>query len=149
MERKSRGIWRISKVKIVDESILFFSRVSQNSLWKLSTFGGYKGLYIVGWERNAKSQFFLNRVVWQLGLATGLSREFQPWVNGLANLGLLSYSATAGVALQLPCMLLMCLQLAALSRESPMSPSRETLHLCTILSISSHLLTHYPYKNPT
>ena len=32
--------------KIVDESILFFSRVfSQNSLWNLSTFYGYKGIY--------------------------------------------------------------------------------------------------------
>ena len=33
-------------MKIVDESILFFSRVSQNSLWKLSTFRGYKSIYI-------------------------------------------------------------------------------------------------------
>ena len=29
-------------MKIVDESILFFSKVS---LWKLSTFRGYKGIY--------------------------------------------------------------------------------------------------------
>ena len=29
-------------MKIVDESILFFS---QNSLWKLPTFRGYKGIY--------------------------------------------------------------------------------------------------------
>ena len=29
-------------MKIVDELILFFSRVS---LWKLSTFRGYKGIY--------------------------------------------------------------------------------------------------------
>ena len=29
-------------MKIVDESILFFSRVF---LWKLSTFRGYKGIY--------------------------------------------------------------------------------------------------------
>ena len=46
-----------------------------------------------------KSQFFPNRVVWRLGLAIGLSREFKPRANGLASLGLLSYSATA---LQLP-----------------------------------------------
>ena len=33
-------------MKIVDESILFFSRVSlSNSLWKFSTFHGYKGIY--------------------------------------------------------------------------------------------------------
>ena len=48
-----------------------------------------------------KSQFFPNRVFWRLDLATRLSREFKPRVNGLANLGLLSYSATAGVTLQL------------------------------------------------
>ena len=39
-------------MKIVDELILFFSRVS---LWKLSTFRGYKGIY-VGCVWNAKSQ---------------------------------------------------------------------------------------------
>ena len=35
-------------MKIVDESILFsLGFLSQKSLWKLSTFRGYKGLYIV------------------------------------------------------------------------------------------------------
>ena len=80
-------------------SLRFFS---QNSCWKLSIFREYKGLYIVGWEKNVKSLFFPNRVVWQLGLATGLSREFKSRVNSLANLGLLSCSATAGMTLQLP-----------------------------------------------
>ena len=33
-------------MKIVDESILFsLGFFSQNSLWKLSTFRGYKGIY--------------------------------------------------------------------------------------------------------
>ena len=75
--------------------------LSQNSLWKLSKYPGYKGLYIVGWERNVNSQFFPNRVVWWLSLATGLSREFKSWANGLASLGLLSCSGTVGVTLQL------------------------------------------------
>ena len=48
-----------------------------------------------------KSQFFPNRVFWRLDLATGLSREFKPRVNGLASLGLLSCSATAGATLHL------------------------------------------------
>ena len=52
-----------------------------------------------------KSQFFPNRVVWRLGLVTGLSREFKLRVNGLASLRLLSCSATVGITLQLPCML--------------------------------------------
>ena len=55
-----------------------------------------------------KSQFFPNKVVWRLGLATGLSREFKPRAKGLASLGLLSCSATAGMTLQLPCMLHTC-----------------------------------------
>ena len=34
------------RYKIVDESFLLFSRViSQNSLWMLSTFCGYKSIY--------------------------------------------------------------------------------------------------------
>ena len=48
---------------------------------------------------NAKGQFFPNEVVWRLGLATGLSREFKSRANCLASLGLLSCSATAGVTL--------------------------------------------------
>ena len=52
-------------------------------------------------RRNVKSQFFPNRVFWRLDLATGLSREFKSLANDLANLGLLSCSATAGVTLQL------------------------------------------------
>ena len=52
-------------------------------------------------RRNVKSQFFPNRVFWRLDLATGLSREFKPRANGLASLGLLSCSATAGAKLQL------------------------------------------------
>ena len=55
-----------------------------------------------------KSQFFPNRVVWRLGLATGLSREFKSRANGLASLGLLSCSATTGMTLQLSCMLHTC-----------------------------------------
>ena len=134
-------------MKIVDESILFFSRVS---LLKFSletlVFRGYKGLYIVGWERNAKSKFFPNRVVWRLGLVIGLSHEFKLRANNLANLGLLFCSAIASMTLQLSHV---CQLWRLASRESAASPSRESLHLCTILSISSHFLTHYPYMIPT
>ena len=92
----------------MNQSYFSLGFLSQNSLWKLSIFRGYKGLYIVGWERNAKSQFFPNMVVWWLGLPIGLSCEFKCQANGLASLGLLSYSATAGITLQLPYMLHAC-----------------------------------------
>ena len=55
-----------------------------------------------------KRQFFPNRVVWRLGLTTGLSRKFKLQANGLASLGLFSCSATVGMTLQLPCMLHTC-----------------------------------------
>ena len=46
-------------MKIVDESILFFSRVflSKFSLWKFSTFRGYKGIYSSVCEECEKSVF--------------------------------------------------------------------------------------------
>ena len=55
---------------------------------------------------------------------TGLSREFKPRANGLASVGLLSCSATAGMTLQLPCMLRTCanfgsLPIASHSRVQP------------------------------
>ena len=52
-----------------------------------------------------KVSFSHNRVVWRLGLATRLSREFKSQANCLTSLGLLSCNATASVTLQLPCML--------------------------------------------
>ena len=60
----------------------------------------------------------------QGGLATGLSREFKSRANGLASLGLFSCSATAGMTLQLPCMLYTCanfggLPVASHSRVQP------------------------------
>ena len=53
-------------IKIVDKSILFFSKVSlskfslflsQNFLWKLSTFRGYKDIYSRVYEECEKSCF--------------------------------------------------------------------------------------------
>ena len=48
-----------------------------------------------------KSQVFQNRAGWWLGLATWLSREFQPRGSRTTSLYFLSYSAPAGMTLQL------------------------------------------------
>ena len=99
-----------------------------------------------------KSQFFPNRVVWRLGLATRLSREFKLRANGLASLGLLSCNAIAGMTLQLPCMLHTCanfggLPVASHSRVQPrVSISLHNLEYFFTLSYSlplhdSHLNT--------
>ena len=55
-----------------------------------------------------KVRFVTNRVVWWLGLTTWLSRESKPRANCVDKLEVLSYSAPAGVTLQLPYMLHMC-----------------------------------------
>ena len=135
----------------MSQSCFSLGFLSQNSLLKLSTFRGYKGLYIVGWERNAKSQFFPNRVVWRLGLAIGLSHEFKSQANGLASLGLLSYSATAGMTLQLPCMLHTCasfddLQVASHLRDPATSPCFTAQFWVFLHTLSHTTLTWFPPK---
>ena len=107
-------MWRLW----MNQSCFSLGFLSKKSLWKLSTFRGYKGLYIVGWERDVKSQFFPNRVVWRLNLVTRLSREFKLRANGMASLGLLSCSATTGMTLQLPCMLHTCANFGSLPATS-------------------------------
>ena len=57
----------------------FFFWIATHILWEW-------GVFILVWECNAKSQFFQNRVGWQLDLATWLSREFKPRANWMANL---------------------------------------------------------------
>ena len=83
-----------------------------------------------------KSQFFPNRVFWRLDLATGLSREFKPRANGLANLGLSSCSATAGVTLQL----LACL---ALVHHSGGLQPRATREIQLQVPVSLHNLEQF------
>ena len=84
----------------MDESILFFSRVFSLKILSKSSLKivGIR-VYISRVRRNVKSQFFPNKVFWRLDLATELNREFKPQANGLASLGLLSCSATAGATL--------------------------------------------------
>ena len=98
-----------------------------------------------------KSQFFSNRVVWRLGLATGLSREFKPRANGLASLGLLSCSATVGMTLQLPCMLHTCANFGGLPVAShPQVQLQVSVSLCNLNHFFrlSHLLPlHDSYLN--
>ena len=101
----------------MDESILFFSRVSLSKFslecegyfskdygWVNLYFVGIR-VFIVGCVWNAKSQLQPNRVFWPLDLATGMNCEFESRANCLARLEVLSCSAIAGVTLQLPCML--------------------------------------------
>ena len=57
-------------VKIVDESILFFSRVSLSKFFGSSLhFMDIRGIY-TGVRKECEESFFHNRVDWRLGLET-------------------------------------------------------------------------------
>ena len=75
-------------------------------------------------------------MVWRLDLATGLSREFKLRANDLANLGLLSCSATAGMMLQLLACLA-CVQLLAACKP------RATREIQSQVPASLHNLEHF------
>ena len=92
---------------------------------------------------NVKSQIFPNKVFWRLDLATRLSREFKPRANGLASLGLLSYSETAGATLQLSA----CL--ARVHHSGGFQPQVSTfLHtLKQFFTLSHTLLLHDSHLN--
>ena len=72
-------MWRLW----MNQSCFSLGFLSQNSLWKLSTFGGYKGLYIVGWEGMWKVSF--SQTEWSsdlaswLGWVTSSSHELTAW----------------------------------------------------------------------
>ena len=124
-------------MKIGDESILFFSRVSLSKFSLEALFLSWiKGVFILGWEWNVKSQVFQNRVGLWLGLAAWLSHEFQPRGNWTASCSILSCSAPARVTLQLLACLARGQFLAAWSRESPASSSCESLFFL-------HTLEHF------
>ena len=89
--------------KIMDESILFFSReLSQNYLWKLYTFRGYIRVFIVGYEKECEKSLFSKTGCTSESLATGTSHEFQLPDNRMARLDFLSRSDPAVLILQLP-----------------------------------------------
>ena len=63
--------------KIVDVSILFFSSVLlQNSLWKLSTFCRYKGIYSRV-RKECEKSFFYKTGHFGDSLTTSMSRKFE------------------------------------------------------------------------
>ena len=124
-------------MKIGDESILFFSRVFLSKFSLEALFLSWaKGVFILGWEWNVKSQVFQNRAGSRLGLAAWLSYEFQPRGNWTASCPIFSYSAPAGVALQLLACLAHEQLLEACNRESPVRSSHEFLFFL-------HTLEHF------
>ena len=130
----------------MNESTLFsLGFLSQNSLWKLSLNREYKGIYIVGWEGMWKVIFcqtgcsgdLTSRLGWVASSSCEQtawpSLDFCPVVQQLARRFSFWHAWH------------MCIILAACSCKPLARSSRESLLLCTILSNSSHSLTHYSY----
>ena len=93
-----------------------------------------------------KVRFQSNRAFWRLDFATGMSLEFESRANCLARLEVLSCNAIASVTFQLP---LNTSHVCHSSDLPVVRSSRETPLNCTLLEISLHSLTHYPYIIPT
>ena len=104
----------------------FFSLwfISQNSLWKLSTFCGYKGIYSRVCEECEKL-FFLQNKGPSDSLATVTSCKFHLWNNWLAKLSFLFCSASVVMTLQLPTCFTCVALWWVISRESLVSFSHE------------------------
>ena len=124
-------------MKIGDESILFFSRVSLSKFSLEALFlSGVKGIFILVWEWNVKSQFFQNRADSWLDWVVSSSREFQLRDNWTASCPILSCSALVGVTLQLLACLAREQLLVACTRESLQRSNRESLFFL-------HTLEHF------
>ena len=88
----------------MSQSYFSLGFLSQNSLWKLSTFRGYKGIYSRVYQECKES------VTTKQGILATRPRYWnKSRVNCLARLEVLSCSAPAGVTLQLSSMLHTCL----------------------------------------
>ena len=125
--------------------------LSQNSIWKLSTFRRYEGIYSKVWDGMWKVTFQQNRVYWRVTCdwKTRMSCEFQS-----------SYQTRLDctfcpVVIQLSWLFIflhdshVCFILAShhsrVSRES----SHESPSCCTLLIKSLHSFTHNRYIIPT
>ena len=113
-------------------------------------FVGIRGIYTIV-RMECEESVFQNRVGWRLGLATWLSRKFKPWDNWMASLDFLSCNATAGMTIQLLCMLHSCASSGGLPVASHLQDPVVSLcfnaHSWAFLHTLSHTtLTWFPPK---
>ena len=97
-EGESRGIWRIKWWRLwMSQPCFFLGFLSQNSLWKLSTFREYKDIYSRVYKECEES------VTTKQGILTTRARDWnESPANCLVKPEVLSCNATASVTLQLP-----------------------------------------------
>ena len=97
-EGESKGIWRIKGWRLWMSQFCFsLGFLFQNSLWKLSTFRRYKGIYSRVYEECEEL------VTTKQGILATRAHDWNELrANCLASLEVLSCSATTSVTLQLP-----------------------------------------------
>ena len=134
-------------------NLVFFYGFSQNSLWKLSIFRGYKGYLYLSEKGMWRVNFSITEWTSDLDsqLATWLSRESKPRANWMASLDFLSCSATVGMVVQLLCMLHSCtssggLQAASHPRDPAASRCFTAQSWAFFHTLSHTTLTWFPLK---
>ena len=138
-------MWRLW----MNQSCFSLGFLSQNSLWKLFYFRGYEGYLYLGENGMWRVRFFktgLTRgLVSRLDWVVSSSREITEWPVVLF----------CPVVLQLAWRFNfwhawhVCSFWRLAATSHPWDPVASLYFSCTLLSISSHYLTHYPDKNPT
>ena len=124
-------MWRLW----MSQSCFSLGFLSQYSLWKLSTFFGYKGFLYSGENGMWRVRFFKTELVNGLDSRLGLSRKFQPWGKWMASI-LFVCSALASMMLQL---------LACLARVQLLAACkpRATCEIQSRVVVSLHNLEHF------
>ena len=125
----------------MSQSCFSLGFLSQNSLWKLSTFCGYKGIYSRVCEECEMSNFCKTGCssdsLSRLGQVTSSSREITDWPGG----PFLSYNALVVMTLQLPTCFTRVAFWRAISHKPLVRSSRENALECTHTLIL-HTLSH-------
>ena len=139
---ENKGIWRIKCIKLwMNQSCFSLGFLFQNSLWKFSTFLGYKGIYSRLWDGMWKVPFQQNRVHWWVTHDWDESRVL-----------IASYQTTPNytfcpVVIQLAWLFIFLhashMRFILTSHHSRVS--RESPSCCTLLIKSLHSLTYNPY----
>ena len=112
-EGESKGIWRIKCLRLwMSQSWFSLGFLSQNSLQKLSTFNGYKGIYSRVREECEKS-FFYKIGHSSNSLSSGMSCEIELRVNCQARLSIFVLQCSSCRDPSSSCMLHTCVILVS------------------------------------
>ena len=145
---KGRRLW-------MNQSCCSLRFVSQNSLWKPSTFRGYKDIYSKVWERMWKVIFPAKQEALashsQQGQVTSSNCQIIEWLECTFCSVMIQLYWPFNFLQALHVCMILASHHSQVNREfqSRESSSHENASWCTHLINSSHSLTHNPYIIPT